>query len=478
MSRVITDTEAIRMFVTVAIVRTPYFFLLFTIVSTLMLLLDWRLGLIAVTMMPLIALFSGIVRVHLRRIWLAIMEDMAKLSTVLQENLTGARVVRAFASEDYQQGLFDTQNGLVQGNTIKAAKLQAINGTLVVLSFQIIMGLILLYGGARVVGGQLTPGELAQFFFYMQILTIPVNNIGVVVNSFARAVSAGQRMFEILDMKSEVTESPEAAEMPRTTGHVKFENASFGYIKGKPVLKNIDIDAEPGKVIALVGAPGSGKSTIVSLLARFYDVDSGRITIDGADIRDTTLKSLRQNLGLVQQDVFLFTASIRDNIAYGRHEATMEEVIHAARVAQFHDFVESLEDGYDTIIGERGSTLSGGQRQRLTIARAVLLDPPILLLDDSTSSVDANTEEQIRKAMDSVMRGRTTFIIAHRLGSVHRADEILVLKDGGIAERGTHQELLDRNGLYREIYELQLKPQDDVMLEFKAPVTEKEGVLA
>ncbi|MCI0438697.1 MAG: ABC transporter ATP-binding protein/permease, partial [Chloroflexi bacterium] len=475
MSRVITDTDAIRMFVTVAIVRTPHFILLFVVVSIIMLLLDWQLGLIAITMMPLVAIFSAMVRIRLRRIWLIVMEDMAKLSTVLQENLTGARVVRAFASHEYQQGLFGKQNDLVKGNMIKAGKLQAVNGTLVGFSFLVIMGLILLYGGSRVIAGHMTPGELAQFFFYMQILTIPVNNVGIVVNSFARAVSAGQRMFEILDWKSDVKERPNPIEMPRVRGHVRFESVSFSYVRGKPVLKDITIDAPQGKVIALVGAPGSGKSTIVNLLARFYDVSSGRITIDGTDIRHATLKSLRRNIGLVQQDVFLFTASIRDNIAYGRHEATMEDVIEASKVAQFHDFVQTLEDGYGTVIGERGATLSGGQRQRLTIARAVLLDPPILVLDDSTSSVDAHTEELIRKAMDLVMRGRTTFVIAHRLGTVHRADEILVLKDGEIVERGAHDELLAQNGLYRNIYELQLKPQEDVMLEFKAPQPDKEG---
>jgi ATP-binding cassette subfamily B protein len=247
---------------------------------------------------------------------------------------------------------------------------------------------------------------------------------------------------------------------------VHFEGVSFRYEGDKDVLKSIDIDARPGQVVALLGAPGSGKSTIVNLLPRFYDVNSGRVTIDSRDIRDVTLASLRRNIGMVQQDVFLFSTSIRENIAYGRENATMDEVEQAARVAQLHDYIVGLDQGYDTVIGERGSTLSGGQRQRLSIARAVLLDPPILVLDDSTSSVDAGTEEEIRKAMESVMRGRTTFVIAHRLSTVHKADQILVLKDGVVAERGSHRGLLATGGLYREIYDLQLRPQEEVMLEF------------
>ena len=232
----------------------------------------------------------------------------------------------------------------------------------------------------------------------------------------------------------------------------------------------------PGKVIALVGAPGSGKSTLVNLLPRFYDVTSGSITVDGVDIRETTLKSLRQNIGMVQQDVFLFTASLRDNIAYGREDASMDEIVAAARVAQLDDYISGLEEGYDTEIGERGSTLSGGQRQRMSIARAVLLDPPILILDDSTASVDANTEEKIRTAMEAVMKDRTTFVIAHRLSTVHKADEIIVLDRGRIAERGTHEELLARGGAYRRIYELQLRPQEEVMMEFEIPAEMEAAV--
>ena len=359
---------------------------------------------------------------------------------------------------------------------IRASRLQALNTSIMVFAYLVVIGLILWIGGMRVIDGHLTPGDLASFLFYMQILSLPVQSAGMVVNSYARAYSAGQRLFEVLDYRSPVREKPRAGEMPKSSGRVRFNDVSFSYDGRTPALQNIDIDAQPGKVVALVGAPGSGKSTLVNLLPRFYDVTSGSITVDGVDIRETTLKSLRQNIGMVQQDVFLFTASLRDNIAYGREDATMDEIVAAARVAQLDDYIQGLEEGYDTEIGERGSTLSGGQRQRMSIARAVLLDPPVLILDDSTASVDANTEDKIRTAMEAVMKDRTTFVIAHRLSTVHKADEIIVLDRGRIAERGTHEELLARGGAYRRIYELQLRPQEEVMMEFDVPAEVEAAV--
>ncbi|MDP7579014.1 MAG: ABC transporter ATP-binding protein, partial [SAR202 cluster bacterium] len=313
----------------------------------------------------------------------------------------------------------------------------------------------------------LTPGELAQFMFYLQILALPVRSAGMVVSNLARTISAGERLFEVLDAKSPVQESEIAIKIPRAKGHIQFEHVGFGYNQNESAISDIEIDARPGQVVALLGAPGSGKSTLVNLIPRFYDIDTGRLTIDGTDTRDITLESLRANIGFVQQDIFLFAASVRDNIAFGREYATTEEVVEAAKVAQIHNFiVDELEDGYDTVLGERGANLSGGQRQRFSIARAVLLDPPVLVLDDSTSSVDAQTEALIQQAMESVIRGRTTFVIAHRLSTVHKADQILVLDEGKIVERGTHAQLLAMGGLYRGIYELQLKPQEDIMLEF------------
>jgi ATP-binding cassette subfamily B protein len=475
MSRAITDVEAIRMFVNAGIVRSPYFIAIFVGVAFMLIRLDWRLGLVSLSLMPVVAVVTTIVRLHLGRLWTGVQERMAELSTLLQENLTGVRVVKAFASEQYEEAKFDEKNRAVAAEIISAERLHITSSTFMASALLAVMGMVLWYGGLRVIDGHMTPGELAQFLFYMQILSIPVRHAGQTARNFARAISAGERLFEILDAESPVKESPQALDMPRRRGHVRYEKVSFSYDKGVPVLKNVSMDVEPGQVVALLGAPGSGKSTTVHLLPRFYDADSGHVTIDGMDVRDATLKSLRRNIGFVQQDVFLFTASIRDNIAYGRHDATMEEVIDAARVAQMDEFVRGLPEGYETELGERGVTLSGGQRQRLSIARAVLLDPPILILDDSTSSVDASTEERIKKAMESVMRGRTTFVIAHRLSTVHRADQILVLKDGEIVERGTHQELLGVDGLYRQIYELQLRPQEEVMLDFEMPAPATRG---
>ena len=474
MSRAISDVEAIRMSINMGVVRAPYFVALFIVVAIILVNLDWRLGLASIGFMPLVALNSAMVRLRMRRIWLSIQERMAELNTITQENLTGVRVVRAFASESHEEAKFDVKNVETAGEMIKAEKLRAANMTFMLFTFLVTLAIIMWFGGWLVIHDQMTWGELAQFIIYMQILAMPVRMFGWLVNSYARAASAGQRVFEILDAVSPVQESRNARVMPGARGHVRFEDVGFSYQGGLPVLSGINFEAEPGKVVALLGAPGSGKTTIVSLVPRFYDTSSGRITIDGMDVRDATLTSLRRNIGIVQQDVFLFNTSIGENIAYGRERARLEEIVQAAKVAQLHDFVETLENGYETFVGERGSTLSGGQRQRLAIARAVLLDPPILIMDDSTSSVDAQTEEQIRQAMESVMRGRTTFVIAHRLNTVHRADLILVLKDGEIVERGNHQELLAEGGLYREIYELQLRPQEEVMREIEAPVLIRE----
>ena len=474
MSRAITDVENIRMFINMGLIRSPYFLVLFIVVAIILLMMDWRLGLLSASFMPVVAIYSAKVRLKMRQIWLRVQQTMAELNAVLQENLTGMRVVKAFASEDYEAEKFDSRSVDVATESVKAERLRASSASIVLFAFQVSLGLILWFGGMRVINGNMSYGELAQFILYMQILAMPVRMSGWLVNSYARAASAGERLFEILDAESPVKEALNPAQMPRVQGHVRFEDLSFHYDDGVTVLKSIDLEVEPGRVVALLGAPGSGKSTIVNLIPRFYDVTSGRLTIDGIDVRDVTLPSLRLNIGIVQQDVFLFTSSLRDNIAYGRHDAPLEEIVEAAKVAQLHDFIESLENGYDTVIGERGATLSGGQRQRLSIARAVLLDPPILILDDSTSSVDANTEDLIHKAIEAVMRGRTTFVIAHRLSTVHKADMIVVLEDGVIVEQGSHQELLALGGFYREIYELQLRPQEEVMREIDAPVLARE----
>ena len=462
MSRAITDVENIRMFINMGLVRAPYFIALFIIVAGTLISMNWKLGLLSASFMPIVAIYTSAIRLRMRALWLLVQEKMAELSIILQENFSGQRVVKAFASENHEADKFEIKNSEVADLFVEAEKLRASSMSFMLFTFMVAMALILWYGGRQVMNGNMTPGELAAFVFYLQILALPVRMAGWVVNAYARAASAGERLFEILDAPSPVQEIENATILKNLKGHIEFDNVSFAYDDGKPVLRNINLEANPGEIIALVGPPGSGKSTIANLLPRFYDVSTGSIKVDGVDLKEFTLHSLRENIGMVQQDVFLFTTSLKENIKYGREDATDEQVKRASSIAQLSDFIETLDEGYDTYVGERGSTLSGGQRQRMSIARAVLLDPPILILDDSTSSVDADTEDQIKAAMDNSMEGRTTFIIANRLSTVHRADKIVVLKDGRIIEEGTHQELLEEGGLYNEIYELQLRPQDEL----------------
>ena len=315
-------------------------------------------------------------------------------------------------------------------------------------------------GVGEVVEDRLTAGEVTQFVLYLLLLAFPVRMVGFLITFLARAASSGERIFQILDAESPVQEGSNARPLPPVIGLVGFHHVSFSYDSLGPTLTDVDFQVQPGQVVALLGATGSGKSTVVHLIPRFYDVTGGSITIDGIDIRDLTLYSLRRTVGIVQQEAFLFADTIKNNIAYGAHKAGIEEIETAAVAAHLNDFIESLPQGYDTWVGERGITLSGGQKQRVAIARTLLMDPRILILDDSTSSVDTETELLIQQALKELIKGRTTFIIAQRLSTVRNADLILVLQDGRIAERGSHSELLGQEGIYREIYELQLRPQE------------------
>jgi ATP-binding cassette subfamily B protein len=316
-------------------------------------------------------------------------------------------------------------------------------------------------GAVQINNGSLSPGDLAEFTLFLTMLQLPVRSLGWIVMLFARAQSSGERIYDILDAESAVKEKPGAVAFENVRGHVRFEQVSFAYDAISPVLREIDIDAQPGEVVALLGPTGSGKSTVVNLLPRFYDASGGRITIDGVDIRDATLASLRDTIGIVQQDVFLFSATIAENIAYGFVDASEEDIARVARIARIDDFIGNLPDGYDTWVGERGITLSGGQRQRIAIARTLLRDPRVLIFDDSTSSVDMETEYLIQQALAELMQGRTTFVIAQRLRTVKMADQILVLRDGRIVERGRHEELIELDGVYRQIYDLELRDQEE-----------------
>lgn len=465
MSKVTSDVEAIRRYVNMGMVRGLEVPLRVIAIVTLMITVNWQLTLLSLVFLPFLVVKSSFVIVRLRAMWLHVQEVMGELVTILQENLSGIHVVKAFASEEYEKNKYAIKAEELRGEYYGNERLQQSTTAWLTLYFTLALGLVLWFGGMELMRGDLDPGGFAAFLLLMNQLTFPIRMTPQIIGSYSRAISSGRRIFEVLDAQSPVVENPDAAEMPRSQGHVRFEDVSFSYDPRIPALKHLHVSAAPGSITAILGAPGSGKTTIINLLPRFYEVTQGRISIDNQDIRDVTLSSLRRNVGIVQQDIFLFNATIQDNIAYGVSSASKEDVIAAAKVAQLHDHIMSLPHGYDTWVGERGTTLSGGQRQRLSIARTVLIDPPVLILDDSTSSVDVETERQIHQAMTDVMKGRTTFVIAHRLSSVRNADHILVLKDGEIAEQGSHTELMARGGTYREIFDLQLRPQEEVLLD-------------
>ena len=473
MSKATADVEAIRRFVNMGLVRALE--VVVRVIALLLILsfLNWELTLISLAFVPFIVIRSSMVMGRLRAMWALVQMRMGEAVTILQENLVGIHVVKAFASEEYEKKKFARKAHELREEYYKSERLQGTNSAWMTLFFTSGMGLILWYGGWEVIRGDLTVGGLTKFILYLSQLTFPIRMSSFIINSFSRAITSGGRIFEVLDAESPVMQKSDAAVLERAEGRVEFEDVSFSYSERIPALRHLNISAKPDQITAILGAPGSGKSTIVNLLPRFYDVTEGCITIDGKDIRDFTLESLRHNVGIVQQDVFLFSANIHDNIAYGVKGATREDVIRAAKVAQLHDHIDSLPDGYDTWVGERGATLSGGQRQRLSIARSILTDPPVLILDDSTSSVDVQTERMIHQAMVNVMKNRTTFVIAHRLSTVREADLIVVLKDGQIAEQGTHDELLAVNGIYQNIYELQLQPQEELLLD--AAITPDSG---
>ena len=475
MSKATADVEAIRRYVNMGMVRSIEAGLRATILPIILAFINWELALISLAFIPFILVRSVLVMGRLRVMWTRVQITMGETVTVLQENLVGMNVVKAFASEEFEKRKYERKAQQLRGEYFLSERTQGTNSAWMSFYFTIALGLILWYGGWEVLRGDLTVGEMATFMLYLNQLTFPVRMAGFIINSFSRAISSGRRLFDVLDARSPVAEREDAEELGRAEGRVRFENVSFGYDPRTPALRNVDITANRNQVIAILGAPGSGKSTIVNLLPRFYEVDEGRITIDGRDIRSLTLESLRRNVGIVQQDVFLFSATIRDNIAYGASGASLEDVIRAAKVAQLHDHIMTLPGGYDTWVGERGTTLSGGQRQRLSIARSVLIDPPVLILDDSTSSVDVETERLIHRAMVAVMKGRTTFVIAHRLSTVRDADHIIVLERGRIVEQGTHGNLYDANGIYREILELQLRPQEELMLDVALAAPESGG---
>ena len=460
MVRATQDVEVVRMFINFGGVQLAFTVVLAAATLVLMLLADWQLTLIVFGFLAVIAVRSAIVARRLRPIWNDVQESQAQLGTVLQEALSGIRVVKAFGRHAHEGGKFGKAADWLERRSHDASMVQAVNMPLMTMLGTLAIVAVIWVGGRKVLDGDLTVGEVTMFLMYLTVLQMPIRGLGWMVMMVPRAATAGMRIFEILDQESEVSDRPGAAAVENPRGHLRFRDVSFAYDPRSPVLNAIEIEAQPGEMIALLGRTGSGKSTIVNLVPRFYDVSAGAVEFDGRDVRDWPLEELRRQVAIVQQEVFLFAATLRENIAYGRPDATNEEIEAAAMLARIHPFISRLPEGYDTWVGERGANFSGGQKQRIAIARALLMDPRVLIFDDSTSSVDAATEFEIQQAMAALMKGRTTFVIAHRLRSVREADQILVLDRGQIVQRGRHQQLLEEGGLYREIYDLELRDQE------------------
>jgi ATP-binding cassette subfamily B protein len=382
-----------------------------------------------------------------------VQQKLADVATVSEENIVGVHVVKAFAQETAEEEKFRRRNEALFDQTIQANRQRATYVPLLSFLPLLAQAAVLLLGARMVAHGSLSVGSFIAYNFFLAMLVMPLRSLGMWVGQAQRATASGERIFQILDEPEDVADRPAARDLPAGDGAITFEDVSFSYLPGRPVLEHVELALEAGTTVALIGHTGSGKTTLSSLVPRFYDVDSGRVLVDGADVRDVTLTSLRREIGVIPQDPFLFSTTVRDNIAFGLPELTDGEVERVARLAQAHEFVERLPQGYDTVIGERGITLSGGQRQRIAIARALAVDPRILILDDATASVDATTEAQIRAGLREVMSGRTTMIIAHRLSTIALADEVVVLDNGRIVARGTHEELLHTSPVYREIHE-------------------------
>ncbi|MBN2149332.1 MAG: ABC transporter ATP-binding protein [Anaerolineales bacterium] len=470
-SRCIEDVRAIERFSGTGVVELVRVTVLLTGIVTLLFITNSRLAAIALLpMIPLVLITSDFGR-RIGRYFLHVDNALGDLSARLQENVSGVQVVRAFAREPYETQRFNQSNRVLYHARVRVVSewSKVMPSTNLLIAAGTI--LILWFGGQMALSGEITIGELVAFNAYVLMLSGPAQQLTWLVNAAGEAVAGSQRVFDVLDTDPEVQSPPDAITLPPLSGRVEFREVCFQYNgETAAALEDVHLTAEPNQIIALIGPTGSGKTSLINLIPRFYDASQGAVLVDGYDVRQVDLVSLRNQIGIVLQTSLLFSASIRENIAYGRPNASLDEVITAARSAQAHEFIEELPQGYETVVGERGVTLSGGQRQRVAIARALLMDPRILILDDSTSSVDTQTERLIQQALSHLMQGRTTFVIAHRLSTVRRADLILVMNEGRIVERGTHTQLIAQGGLYREIYDLQLCDQESFRAEMDALV--------
>jgi ATP-binding cassette subfamily B protein len=453
MSRATVDLQAVRFFLGYGLIFFFQHVLTIIGVTAVMFVVNWRLALAATAVTPLIAVIAYRYSRVSHPILRDVQQKMADVATAAEENIVGVHVVKSFAREAEESQKFARQSENVFGRSVDANRQRAKFVPLLAFLPLVAQSAVLLVGGRMVARGDLSLSAFFAFNVLTLMLVMPLRMLGMWIGQAQRAIASGERIFEVMDEPEEIADQPGARELPPGEGRIRFEGVSFGYTVERPVLSDIDLELEPGRTVALIGHTGSGKTTLASLVPRFYDVSAGRVTVDGAEVRDVKLTSLRRAIGVVAQDPLLFSATVRENIAFGAPYASDEQVEEAARMAQAHEFIEELPEGYDTVIGERGITLSGGQRQRIAIARALVLDPRILILDDATASVDATTEARIRLALGEVMRDRTTIIIAHRLSTIALADELVVLADGRITARGSHEELLETSAVYRDIYE-------------------------
>ena len=455
------DLDGVRIFFSTGFVRVILLSVLIGVGAYMLLSTDVVLGLLALSFVPFVAWRSSVAQLTLRKTWLVLQERLSVLTRVMEENLGGIRVVRAFSGQKHELGKFEQASMSALELAHERVRVRVRNTSMMTFSFFIAMGLVLWVGGNKVIAGEMTVGTLASFLTFMTILQMPVRQLGLMVNSFARASTCGDRLFSFLDAPVEIESKPDAQPLAVSDGVLRFEDVSFTYPGAShPTLNGVSFEARAGETIGVVGAPGSGKSTLAHLIPRFYDLTAGRITIDDQDIRDVTLQSLRRAVAVVQQDTFLFTTTIENNIAYGDPWAKERKIERAAESAQLHNYIMGLPANYETVVGERGVSLSGGQRQRLSIARSLVLKPAVMVFDDSTAAIDAGTEHRIRSAIRRYAKDRVTLVIAHRLSSLLHADRILFLEDGRIVEQGTHAELLERGGKYRALYDLQTRPAD------------------
>ena len=437
---------------------TEGFILIGSVVA--MIYLDWRLTLFTVCTFPVVLWFMEFFGKKIRKTGGRIQECTADITSVLQESVASARVIKSFVREDYEVDRFDVENRANFRANMKNAQLMATLTPVVELVAAIGVTMIIWYGGNNVINGTITAGSLVAFLTYAVNISNPIKRLTRVIGNIQKALAAAQRVFMIIDMPEEIAESRDAKQLPEVSGKVEFQNVSFAYDDKGNVITDLSFSVKPGEVIAIVGPSGAGKSTIANLLPRFYDVNKGDIKIDGHSVREVTLDSLREQVGIVPQETMLFNGSVDNNILYGRLDATKEEIEAAAKAANAHDFIMQLTDGYETKLGDRGVNLSGGQRQRIAIARAILKNPRILILDEATSALDTESERVVQEALDRLMVGRTSFVIAHRLSTVKNADKILVLEKGNLVESGTHDELLALDGLYAHLYKIQYRNKE------------------